>query len=193
MGNMCFEDLSGKKESHILMVGLDAAGKTTILHKLKVNAGLGDTAPTIGALNLEELELPRARAHLRFLAYDISDHTRELYREYYSWAHAIVFVVDSNDRSRIACPHGECNECARDLLRTLLRSADLHRDAPLLVFANKQDLPGAMCCRELRERLELDNITQGRQWLVQACSALTGDGFEDGIESLIKALRHQKA
>lgn len=54
MGNVfanLFKNLFGKKEMRILMVGLDAAGKTTILYKLKLGE-IVTTIPTIGKISL---------------------------------------------------------------------------------------------------------------------------------------------
>merc|ERR1712154_71057 len=84
-------------EMRILMVGLDAAGKTTILYKLKLGEVV-TTIPTIG-FNVETVEY----RNLSFTVWDIGgqDKIRPLWRYYYQGTHALIYVVDSNDRERI--------------------------------------------------------------------------------------------
>merc|ERR1711874_586737 len=117
-------------EMRILMVGLDAAGKTTILYKLKLGEVV-TTIPTIG-FNVETVEYK----NISFTVWDVGgqDKIRPLWRHYYQGTQGLIFVVDSNDRERI----GE----ARDELNKTLNEDEM-RDAILLVFANKQDLPNA--------------------------------------------------
>ncbi len=109
------------------MVGLDAAGKTTILYKLKLDEN-GNTLPkpTIG-FNVETVEYK----NFNFTVWDVGgqDWIRELWRQYIMNTQALIFVVDCTDRERI--PQ------ARDELHRILEDVDL-RDAVLLVFANKQ-------------------------------------------------------
>jgi ADP-ribosylation factor 1/2 len=82
----------------------------------------------------------------------------------------IIFVVDSNDRERISE--------AREELQRMLNEEEL-KDALLLVYANKQDLPNAMDPSEMTGKLGLDNLTQ-REWYIQAACATTGDGLYEG-------------
>ncbi|KAL6403199.1 putative adp-ribosylation factor protein [Ilyonectria robusta] len=123
-----FDRLWGKKEMRILMVGLDAAGKTTILYKLKLGE-IVTTIPTIG-FNVETVEYK----NIQFTVWDVGgqDKIRPLWRHYFQNTQGIIFVVDSNDRDRIVE--------AREELQRMLNEDEL-RDAILLVFANKQDLP----------------------------------------------------
>lgn len=83
----------------------------------------------------------------------------------------VIFVVDANDRDRIAE--------ARKELQSMLEEDEL-RDAVLLVVANKQDLPNAMRAGELTEALGLPRLTN-RKWYVQAATATTGDGLVEGL------------
>lgn len=93
-----FDRLSSKKESRILMVGLDAAGKTTILYKLKLGEVV-TTIPTIG-FNVETVDYK----NISFTVWDVGgqDKIRPLWRHYYQNTQGIIFVVDSNDRDRVA-------------------------------------------------------------------------------------------
>src|SRR3954447_23133778 len=92
-----FAGLFGKKEMRILMVGLDAAGKTTILYKLKLGEVV-TTIPTIG-FNVETVEFK----NIRFTVWDVGGQTRirPLWKYYFQNTQGLIFVVDSNDRERI--------------------------------------------------------------------------------------------
>ncbi|CAD0096987.1 unnamed protein product [Aureobasidium vineae] len=131
-----FDRLWGKKEMRILMVGLDAAGKTTILYKLK-----------LGEITVEY-------KNIQFTVWDVGgqDKIRPLWRHYFQNTQGIIFVVDSNDRDRVVE--------AREELQRMLNEDEL-RDALLLVFANKQDLP-------ITDKLGLHSLRQrawGLEWL----------------------------
>merc|ERR1719387_2376655 len=112
------------------MVGLDAAGKTTVLYKLKLGQVVRNI-PNFG-FNVETVEYK----NLKFTVWDVGgqEKIRKLWRHYYKNTDALIFVVDSADRDRL--------EEARGELAHLL-DADELRAAPLLLFANKQDLPFA--------------------------------------------------
>ncbi|KAF2461068.1 ADP-ribosylation factor family-domain-containing protein [Lineolata rhizophorae] len=170
-----FDKLWGKKEMRILMVGLDAAGKTTILYKLKLGE-IVTTIPTIG-FNVETVEYK----NIQFTVWDVGgqDKIRPLWRHYFQNTQGIIFVVDSNDRDRIVE--------AREELQRMLNEDEL-RDALLLVFANKQDLPNAMNAAEITDKLGLHSLTQ-RAWYIQSTCATSGDGLYEGLEWLSDTLR----
>merc|ERR1712078_793895 len=92
-----FGQLVGKKDCRILMVGLDASGKTTILYKLKLGEVV-TTIPTIG-FNVETVEYK----NISFTVWDVGgqDKIRPLWRHYFQNTQGLIFVVDSNDRDRI--------------------------------------------------------------------------------------------
>ncbi|KAH8113223.1 ADP-ribosylation factor Arf1 [Phellopilus nigrolimitatus] len=185
-----FTSLLGKKEMRILMVGLDAAGKTTILYKLKLGE-IVTTIPTIGmsylglcfkristifmiksGFNVETVEYK----NISFTVWDVGgqDKIRPLWRHYFQNTQGIIFVVDSNDRERVVE--------AREELQRMLNEDEL-RDALLLVFANKQDLPNAMNAAEITDKLGLHGLKQ-RTWYIQAACATSGDGLYEGLEWL---------
>ncbi|KAJ2452518.1 Arf GTPase arf1 [Coemansia sp. RSA 2336] len=170
-----FQSLFSKKEMRILMVGLDAAGKTTILYKLKLGE-IVTTIPTIG-FNVETVEYK----NISFTVWDVGgqDKIRPLWRHYFQNTQGIIFVVDSNDRDRIVE--------ARDELQRMLSEDEL-RDAILLVFANKQDLPNAMNNEEIVEMLNLSTIRH-RQWYIQKTCATSGEGLYEGLEWLSENLK----
>jgi len=181
MGNMfatLFKGLFGKQEMRILMVGLDAAGKTTILYKLKLGE-IVTTIPTIG-FNVETVEYK----NISFTVWDVGgqDKIRPLWRHYFQNTQGLIFVVDSNDRERV----GEARE---ELMRML--AEDELRDAVLLVFANKQDLPNAMNAAEITDKLGLHSLRQ-RNWYIQATCATSGDGLYEGLDWLSNQLKNKK-
>ncbi|XP_017782345.1 PREDICTED: ADP-ribosylation factor 4-like [Nicrophorus vespilloides] len=165
-----FFKLFGKKQMRILMIGLDCAGKTTILYKLKLGE-IVTTMPTIG-FNVETVEYK----NVCFTVWDVGgqDKIRLLWRHYYQDTQGLIFVIDSNDRDRIEEAHNE--------LQNMVESADL-KDAVILVFANKQDLPDAMTVSEITDRLKMDEL-KGRAWYIQATCATTGDGLFQGLDWL---------
>merc|ERR1712086_39415 len=173
-----FAGLVGKKDCRILMVGLDAAGKTTILYKLKLGEVV-TTIPTIG-LNVETVEYK----NIAFTVWDIGgqDKIRKLWRYYYANTQGLIFVVDSNDRDRI--------EDAREELSHMLREDEM-RDAVLLVLANKQDLPNAMATAEVAEKLGLHK-NRNRQWFIQLACATSGDGLYEGLDWMSRTLSSKK-
>eukprot|EP01083_Nonionella_stella_P089789 250693_1 len=175
-----------KQEMRILMVGLDAAGKTTILYKLK----LGDvvtTIPTIG-FNVETVEYK----NIEFTVWDIGGQhlIRPLWRHYYQGTEAVIFVCDSNDQDRIDSANDYNDDNVRDQLHQML-SDELLQDAALLVLANKQDLDNAMSVDEISRRLMLNQL-KNREWYIQGTCAHSGDGLYEGLDWLSTTLRKKK-
>merc|ERR1712241_1410187 len=168
--------IKGKMEHRLLITGLDAAGKTTILYKLKLGE-IVTTIPTIG-FNVETVEYK----NISFTVWDVGgrDKIRPLWRHYYQNTQGIIFVVDSNDRERI----GE----ARDELMRMLAEDEL-REAVLLIFANKQDLPNAMNAAEITDKLGLHSL-RNRNWYIQATCATSGDGLYEGLDWLSNQLKN---
>jgi small GTP-binding protein len=173
-----WERMVGKLEMRILMVGLDAAGKTTILYKLKLGEVV-TTIPTIG-FNVETVEYK----NISFTVWDVGgqDKIRPLWRHYYQNTQGLIFVVDSNDRDRV--------EDAKEELTKMLNEDEM-REAVLLVFANKQDLPNAMTAAEVTEKLGLNQM-RNRQWFIQSACATTGDGLYEGLDWMSRTLSSKK-
>mmetsp|Transcript_14958 Transcript_14958/g.20910 ORF Transcript_14958/g.20910 Transcript_14958/m.20910 type:complete len:193 (+) Transcript_14958:127-705(+) len=167
-----------KQEHRILLLGLDCAGKTTILYKLKLGETV-TTIPTIG-FNVETVEY----ANLVFKMWDVAgeDKIRTLWKHYFQGATALIFVIDSADSSRM--------EEASNELHKLLDEEQL-KNIPLLVYANKQDLPNKMPVGSVLERLELFK-EKTRPCLVQGCSAVGGEGLYPGLDWLATQLSKKK-
>ncbi|KAJ1112387.1 hypothetical protein NDU88_000652 [Pleurodeles waltl] len=170
-------------KARILMLGLDAAGKTTIIYKLKLNETV-TTIPTIG-FNVETVEPIR---NVSFTVWDVGgqDKIRALWKHYFINTDGLLFVVDSADPARF--------EEARAELVAILENVEM-QDVPFVVLANKQDLPGASSPSELVEKLGLRKV-RGHEWHVQGCCATTGDGLVEGLQRLtdmVKQFRKSRA
>ena len=164
----------GNKTAQILILGLDASGKTTIIHRIKTGNNI-ITVPTIG-FNTEQF----IYGNLTFSAFDLGgqDQIRKLWHHYFAGTDAIVFIVDSADKKRF--PY------AKSELDKLLGNPVL-RDIPFLVFANKQDLPTAATTSEVAGALHLYNI-KGREWKIAESIGTSGVGIDEGFEWLSKNL-----
>ena len=156
----------------LLMLGLDAAGKTTILYKMKLNETV-NTIPTIG-FNVETLQYK----NLEFNCWDIGGQfkLRNLWQHYFDNTQGLIYVVDSNDADRI-------QESAESL--HMILNDEAMRGVPVLVYANKMDLPNALTVPQISERLGLLNL-RDRKWQVQASNAARGDGLYEGMDWLAK-------
>lgn len=156
-----------------LFVGLDAAGKTTILYKLKLGEVI-TTIPTIG-FNVETVESKK----IDLTVWDVGgkDKIRALWRHYYTNINALILAVDSNDHERIPD--------AREELARMLEEDELI-GKPLLIFANKQDLPNALHTNEIVDKLGLNDLRE-RDWYVQSSCAINGDGLYEGLEWVTQA------
>ncbi|KAI3634120.1 hypothetical protein MIR68_007724 [Amoeboaphelidium protococcarum] len=172
-----FARLWGEKEMRILILGLDGAGKTTILYRMQLGEVVS-TIPTIG-FNVETVQYK----NLKFQVWDLGGQSsiRPYWRCYYSNTNAIIYVVDSADRERMSI----CKEELVDML-----NEDELKDAVLCVFANKQDLPGAMTASEVSDALGL-GMLKSRTWSIHRCSATKGDGLTEGLDWLVTTLSGQ--
>lgn len=178
MGNLfsnMFYKLFGTQEVRILILGLDSAGKTTILYKLQCGEVV-TTIPTIG-FNVETVTYK----NIRFQVWDLGGQSsiRPYWRCYYQNTNAIIYVVDSADSERLGI--------AKDELINMLEEDEL-RDTPLVVFANKQDLPGAASEAAVSEALGLTTM-KNRQWAIFKTSAIKGVGLYEGLDWLVNTIK----
>lgn len=150
--------LLGRQQCRILMVGLDAAGKTTILYQLKLGE-MTNTAPTLG-FNVETVTYK----NIEFMVWDMGgqDAIRPLWRHYYENAQALIFVVDSADAERL--------HEAREELAKLMEEEEL-RDAVLLIYANKQVLRGLESSTVSRDLCKMWNVTAPAVGLLDSATA----------------------
>merc|ERR1711973_245235 len=173
-----FRGLLGSKEMRILILGLDGAGKTTILYRLQVGEVV-TTIPTIG-FNVEQVTYK----NLKFQVWDLGGQTsiRPYWRCYYSNTDAIIYVVDSADRDRMGISKQE--------LVSMLEEEEL-KSAILVVLANKQDIEGAMSVTEVHQALGLEAL-KNRTFQIFKASAVRGDGLDESMEWLSNALTNKK-
>ncbi|XP_029007384.1 uncharacterized protein LOC114855983 [Betta splendens] len=171
-----FSRFTSKTPVRILMVGLDAAGKTTLLYRMKLSEVV-TTVPTIG-FNVETVEY----RNISFTVWDVGGQTiiRPLWRHYYTNTQGLIFVVDSNDPERM--------KEAADELHMMLEESEL-RDVAVLVLANKQDLPRAMSASDITAALGLSTVSQ--RWFVQASCAVSGSGLVQGLDWLSEQILEQ--
>jgi small GTP-binding protein len=158
----------------IIILGMQNAGKTTILYRLSLGT-LVKTTPTIGS-NVEELTYN----NVKFQAWDLGgqESTRSVWDVYYMNTDAIVYVIDSHDDENF--------EESKAQFHKLLSHPNL-KSTVILIFANKQDLPGAKTVDKLIHDYEFDKI-QSHIWHIQSCSALKGEGMITGIKWLSEQL-----
>ncbi|CCE63644.1 hypothetical protein TPHA_0F01600 [Tetrapisispora phaffii CBS 4417] len=160
--------LFGSREMKILMLGLDNAGKTTILYKLKLNK-IKTSAPTVG-FNVETVSFK----NVKFNMWDVGgqERLRPLWRHYFPGTTSLIFVIDSQDKDRL-------NE-AKEELYSIISEKEME-NVVLLVWANKQDLKGALKPQEISDFLELGDNLKNQMWCVIGSNALAGQGLVEGL------------
>ncbi|KAJ1448359.1 ADP-ribosylation factor-like protein 2 [Pelagophyceae sp. CCMP2097] len=163
-----------EKEMKVLFLGLDNAGKTTVVKKF--NGEETDTiSPTLG---FDIKTLVHKSYSLNIWDVGGQQTIRSYWRNYFEVTDGVVWVVDSADRWRL--------KTCRDELHSLMQQEQLG-GASLLIFANKQDLPGAVSPEEIAAILELDSDQfKNRHYCIHACSAVTGEGLLAGVDWLVE-------
>ncbi|ORZ14663.1 ADP-ribosylation factor family-domain-containing protein [Absidia repens] len=182
-----YHHLTQKEEYNVLIIGLDNAGKTTLLERIKstfmgtIGLSPDKIAPTVG-LNIGRIEVQGAR--IKFWDLGGQQDLQSIWSRYYSECHAIAFVVDSTDQRRL-------EEC-KDTFETMIMN-DLVEGVPVLMLANKQDLPNALRVEEIKEVFNKIAVKLGaRDSRVLSVSALEGDGVREAIDWMIKRLQRNK-
>ncbi|NXX74160.1 ARL14 protein, partial [Urocolius indicus] len=166
------------KQANILMLGLDSAGKSTLLYKFKSNDTFL-TTPTIG-FNVDMIETKRDFT-LTFWDVGGQQKMRELWCEFLENTSGLLYVVDSSDQRRL--------EESKKEFELLLRNEFL-KSVPVVVLANKQDLPGAFNAEDITRRFNMHKYCSDRSWYVQPCCALTGEGLSDALHRLTTFVKH---
>ncbi|XP_017296420.2 ADP-ribosylation factor-like protein 11 [Kryptolebias marmoratus] len=160
----------------VILVGLDSAGKSTLLAKL-LTGKVMETSPTVG-FNVGTLDLDKKTS---LTVWDVGGQKsmRVNWKYYLDDCKALVFVVDSSDQTRM--PE------AQKALEKILRDERLE-GVPLMVLANKKDLPNSMTIREVSTQLNLPSY-KDRRWEIQACSAVQGLGLQQAFLSINKMIK----
>jgi ADP-ribosylation factor-like protein 2 len=152
--------------------GLDNAGKTTIVKRIN-GEDTSSISPTLG-FNIKTMQYNSFRLNI----WDVGGQKtlRSYWRNYYEQTDGMVWVVDSSDLRRL-------NDCRHEL-HGLLKQEKL-AGASLLIFANKQDIKGAMTPQEIARVLNLEVMDGSRHWQIIGCSAVTGEGLLAGFDWLV--------
>ncbi|KAK9842022.1 hypothetical protein WJX81_004618 [Elliptochloris bilobata] len=160
-----------EKEMRFLMVGLDNAGKTTIVKRIN-GEDTSTISPTLG-FNIKTMQFKSFRLNI----WDVGGQKmlRAYWRNYYEQTDALLWVVDSADAVRM-------QDCRAEL-HGLLKEEKL-AGASLLILANKQDLPGALSASQIEQALDLAAMGT-RHWRITACSAVTGEGLLSAFEWVV--------
>uniref|UniRef100_A0A8D0L241 ADP-ribosylation factor-like protein 14 n=1 Tax=Sphenodon punctatus TaxID=8508 RepID=A0A8D0L241_SPHPU len=166
-------------DARILLLGLDAAGKTTLLYRLKLGETV-TTIPTIG-FNVETVQPVNG---VTFTMWDVGgqERIRRLWHHYQNQTHGLLFVVDSADPQRFAE--------ARVELEAMLEAGHM-TGVPVVLLANKQDMPGTKCAAEVVEELGLRKL-RGRDWHAQGCCALSGEGLPEALTKLAEMVKQYR-
>ncbi|KAI5783629.1 ADP-ribosylation factor family-domain-containing protein [Geopyxis carbonaria] len=159
------------KEMRILMLGLDNAGKTTIV-KCIMKEDVNTVSPTLGFI-IKTIEYEGYKLNI----WDVGGQKtlRSYWRNYFEKTDALIWVVDATDRFRL-------EDCATELAGLLQEERLL--GASLLVFSNKTDIGGCMTPDEIRKGLRLDDI-RSHKWTILPCSAMTGENLFAGLDWVV--------
>ncbi|KAF6209134.1 hypothetical protein GE061_014878 [Apolygus lucorum] len=169
---------SPDKELRILLLGLDNAGKTTLLKKL-ASEDINHVTPTQG-FNIKTVQSEGFKLNV----WDIGGQKkiRPYWKNYFENTDVLIYVVDSADRKRL-------EETSFELTELLME--DKLRDVPLLVLANKQDLLHSAPASEIAQSMGL-HLIKDRPWQIQPCSAAAGQGVKEGMEWVASVVGKKK-
>ncbi|KFQ54760.1 ADP-ribosylation factor-like 3, partial [Nestor notabilis] len=164
---------SPEQELRIVLLGLDNAGKTTLLKRLASE----EVSTILVCVPVQGFNIKSVHSHgLKLNVWDIGG--QRSIRPY--WRK--IYVIDSADQKRF-------EETGQELAE--LTEEEALMGVPLLVFANKQDLGTAAPAAEIAEGLSLHTY-RDREWQIQACSALSGEGVQDGMTWISSQIMNRK-
>ena len=174
-----FAKLFKKKEYNILIIGLQNSGKSTIVQRLlKKDDPMEPTIPTIGS-QVKEYSFQK----LKFVLWDVGGQKdlRNTWKHYFVGTHAIIYVVDSADTEKLTESVNEFEKVINDQHVSGI---------PCLILGNKSDLPNSLNEVDLTQHFNIAKY--GKEYhcsfRLQRCSALTGDGLNDGFTWISEVL-----
>ena len=163
---------SRPRATRTIILGLDAAGKTTLLYRLKLGQVVS-TIPTIG-FNVETISYENND----FVSWDVGGRSnlKGLWRHYFQEASLVIFVVDSNDKDRMPQAMEQLSSVL-DTFADMVWSGQNKRMPTVLIYANKQDLPNAVPPEAIARQVHLHQISRLREhypvsWKVGLCNRL---------------------
>uniref|UniRef100_A0A8C2HT05 ADP-ribosylation factor-like protein 3 n=1 Tax=Cyprinus carpio TaxID=7962 RepID=A0A8C2HT05_CYPCA len=177
------EKLKGttEQELRIVLLGLDNAGKTTLLKQL--------ASEDVNTITPTQVRRAAARGYvtcdsMKLNVWDIGGQRkiRPFWKKYLENTDLLIYVIDSADKKRFEETGLELSE--------LIDEENL-KGVPLLIFANKQDLATASPANEIAEGLNLHTY-RDREWQIQACSAISGEGVQDGMNWISNNIVNKK-
>nr|ACO11606.1 ADP-ribosylation factor-like protein 2 [Caligus rogercresseyi] len=160
-----------EKELRFLILGLDNAGKTTLLKKFN-GESIDSISPTLG-FRIQTLEFKGF--NINFWDIGGQKSIRTFWRNYFQVTDALLWVADASDVRRL-------NDCRSELHSVIQEERLL--GCTLLIFANKSDLPNSLSAEEIKDALDLSIITT-HHWMILDCSAVTGHNLLPGMEWLV--------
>ncbi|NXS42141.1 ARL14 protein, partial [Balaeniceps rex] len=166
------------KQANILMLGLDSAGKSTLLYKFKYN-DVFLTIPTIG-FNVDMIETGKDFT-LTFWDVGGQQKMRQVWCNFLENTDGLLYVVDSSDK--------QCLDESKKEFELILKN-EFMKSVPVVVLANKQDLPGALNAEEITRRFNMKKCCSDRNWYVQPCCAITGEGLSEALQKLTTFAKH---
>ncbi|XP_003766238.1 ADP-ribosylation factor-like protein 14 [Sarcophilus harrisii] len=168
------------KQARVLLLGLDFSGKSTILYKLKRIKDF-TTIPTIG-FNVEMIETEK---NINLTVWDVGGQSqmRSLWDHYCENTDVLVYVVDSTDQKQL--------EASRREFELILKNEHI-RNVPVVLLANKQDLPGAFTAEDITRKFKMKKNCGDRDWYVQPCCAISGDGLADGFKKVTEFIQRYR-
>nr|XP_033775272.1 ADP-ribosylation factor-like protein 4D [Geotrypetes seraphini] len=169
---------------HVVVIGLDCAGKTSLLYRLKFKEFV-NSVPTKG-FNMEKIKVPVGNSRvITFQVWDVGgqEKLRPLWKSYTRRTDGLVFVVDSAEVERM--------EEAKVELHKITRTSE-NQGVPVLVLANKQDIPTALSVTEVEKLLALHELGSATLNAIQGCSAVDGLGLHQGLEKLYEMVIKRK-
>ncbi|KAF2717285.1 ARF/SAR superfamily [Polychaeton citri CBS 116435] len=160
------------KEMRILMLGLDNAGKTTIVKKI-MGEDIYTVSPTMGFI-IKTIDYDGYKLNI----WDVGGQKtlRTYWKNYFEKTDTLIWVVDATDWERL-------EDCRAELHGLLVQERLM--GASLLVFKNKSDVADAMNEEEIRKGLQLDSI-HTHKWTIMACSAMTGLNLREGLQWVVQ-------
>jgi len=166
-----------EKEIRILILGLDNAGKTTIVKKFN-GEDINTISPTLG-FNIKTLFFKDFKLSIWDVGGQVS--IRTYWRNFFEQTDGLIWVIDSSDQSRLQSCKTELHE--------LLKQEKL-AGASLLIFYNKSDIEGCMTLEQIKEFLDLDRI-HSRHWAILPSSGVTGSGLYQGINWMVNDISNR--